>query len=309
MDDAAGLKRIEAKVQQKINDGATVAHKLVNLTAPTPLTEKEVTDLLWYLQARGELKTGTNNAPDITYTLPDPHGHILRSFDLTFSANQGPLAYQRDSSHLTGFQKADQGNAPRGVNMIPQNGTDYDRLLPHENQTVLYQKMSQTVNGYPEDRIFIKPESHGMWYSNPDKRDPNGPRRDALPGDKTHSIGHSLSFFGSMSRKASGNNSPEGSFKERVPPDLIGDYKALVAKAPSQLRTLLLRNDPTGDSSGLHVMLENISQANSQAGYVDLEFVRAVANFNQKYGSGSNPIYDNPTRRIGQEIIFDQADL
>jgi hypothetical protein len=303
----------ERVIAQKVADGAHVADMLMKIPVPVRMTEKRATDLMWYLQARGELKTNTPNAPEITYSLPDPHGIILMSLDLTFSVDSGGgLAYGRDASHLKALQKADSGNAPRGID-FPVRGNnigDMDQTLPNGKATILYQRMT-TDFGFPENRLFIKPENHGMYLSKPINPDPNSPERSLhLLHDAVDGLGHAFGFFKSVGRILTDTNSPAGSFKERVSPELKNEYRALMSSAPSSIAPTLSADDPLGDSSGLHVMLTNVRQAlNRLDPSAPPAFKQALQDFQTKYLHSTNPVYDNPTLRIGQEIIFNRQDL
>lgn len=320
-----GLTAVQTEVQDKVNRGAALAQQLATAPGPLQLSERDVTDVMWFMQARAEAKTGKTGVTDIAFTLPDPHGSFLRSLDQTTSATHGSLAYQRASTHLPDFQKVHGGGgAPRGINFNWDKDTpsNLDKLLPNGKETILYQKMSQGVHGYPENRIFIKPEDHGMYYSKPAHGDdPDGPHRKSLKYDKTHCAGHIMTTGPSIYRQVTGNNSPEGTFKERMPPQMAKSYKAIMVAAEKAelphgaipLNHFFTPNNPTNNSAGLHAMMDNINNFMNHYGN-DLEFQRnnpelmkEISNFAQTYMNGG--LYDNADVRVGQEIIFKNADL
>jgi hypothetical protein len=141
--DRVDFGTVQAEIQNKITRGAALAQQLAGANAPQQLNEQNVTDLMWFMQARAAVKTGTANAPDIAFTLPDPHGSFLRSLDQTNSGTHGRLAYQRASTHLDEFQKVQDGSgAPRGINFVwdTAHPTNLDNLLPNGKETVLYQR-------------------------------------------------------------------------------------------------------------------------------------------------------------------------
>ncbi|MEM7025589.1 MAG: hypothetical protein AAF637_23860, partial [Pseudomonadota bacterium] len=306
-----------AMAQAKVNRGAKIYAQLQH--SAVDLSDKDASALVWYLQACAETKTGNAGAPETVFSLPDPHGHVLRSLDetRTTGGDRKGLAYQRNSSHLTGFQTVPGGSgAARGVDLRwdAKDPSNTNTLLPYGKATILYQKLDyqNLVTGRDAnqpDRIFIKPESHGMYKSKPRVPDPHGPSRDELPHDKSDAMGHSMGFFGSTYRKVTGSNSPAGSNKERIPPQMAKDYKAIVkstAKIPGA-KAILSRDNPTDNSSGLRIMKRNLDALEThlrteQAGHISFDDLGPMHAFREKYLSGGR--YDQPDVRIGQEVIL-----
>ncbi|MEO1017778.1 MAG: hypothetical protein AAFY56_08800, partial [Pseudomonadota bacterium] len=300
------LEDMQSEIQNKVNDGAQIYQSLTN-GAIDKLTDKQATDLIWYLQASAEAKTDVAGAPETAYTLPDPNGHVLKSLDGTVSGAQG-LAYQRNSSHLEDFQRVRDGSgAARGINLRPDSGNpkNTDTLLPYAKQTILYQKLSAGTRDYPQDRVFIKPEDHGMYKSDPKVFDKNGPSRGSLEHDKRDAVAHSAGFLGSSYRKLTGGNSPAGSNKERIPPEMAKDYNAII-KAAAKVKSakeILGANNPTDNSGGLRVMNDNIQKLKTHLGDKPVPgLAKATGAFHDKYLK--NPRYDHLDLRFGQEVIF-----
>lgn len=284
--------RIAQQVQAKIDSGHRLVSQLTNGThAGGACTTKDMTDIMFFLQAKAESSKGSFS--EGAFTLSDP-GQRIRSF-----LDSCPGAYQRDSSHITAFQ-AVQGGGHRGID-ANGSGKNFDELLPHGMKTLLYGSLQQ--NGalkMPEDRLYLKIESHGAWLSKPrGGDDAAGPHRAGNHHDVGAFLGHSLSFIATR-----GQGSAAGTFKERIPNSVKNDFNQLMQSMPEPMKTTLGQGDPTSTAAGIRVMLDNVDQALVQAG----NGTQAHTELTQ-FRDQIQQNYNHPNLRFGNEIIFTAQDV
>jgi hypothetical protein len=292
-----------------------------------------ISDLAFFLQAQGEAKAGPFS--EGAFSLPDPDGNILKFL------TSYPHSYRRSSSHLEDLKaggqtgtKANPGVEHYGLD-LHGDGTSLDTILPNGRGTILFGKMPASLlsardTGSPGlgevrgDRLFLKIEPHGTGGGGVDAvlRNPPGQTRGTMQkiGDF---FGHAGGWIKSVCRRMFGNNSPAGSHKERIPPQMKSDYQAivkLVGKAVGltrQEKTIIKDHISArnfgGDSQGLRTMLLNLGlmESNAVAELRDNPGNAALWTAIDKFKADWSPEngFDHPELRIGQEIILTDLEL
>ncbi len=286
---------LQAKIQAKVDAG----HELVNSVTvgkhDERCTVKDMTNIMFFLQCKAEATKTDGHFHEGAFSLPDP-GQRLRKF-----LDGCPEAYQRDSSHVSGFQTQD-GGKHRGIDAYG-SGKNFDELLPNGMKTLLYGTMQQSdALHMPGDRLYLKIESHGAWATKPKGGgDEGGPHRLGNHHDVGAILGHSLSFINSR-----GQGSAAGTFKERIPSPTKKSFEALIKNAPEDLQGILKKDNPTSTAGGIRVMLANVETAlNKKDPVPDTDTLKALNQFK----SDTMRDYDNTSLRIGNEIIFTAGDL
>ena len=287
-----GLDATEMReqVQAKINRGHDILEGVRNGTRSTdqPATKKDVSDIAFYLQARGQLANAGEAFSSGAFTIPDP-GSRIRNF-----LDSCPDAYQRASSHTKQFQALD-GARHRGIDLPEGGGSSLDEAMPYGMETLLYGSLPKNeVMCMPEDRLFLKLESHGAWLSKPKPGYEGGaPRRPAQLHDVGAFLGHACSFLATR-----GQGSAEGSRKERIPDDFKTQFKQLLEAAPSASK-FLKQDDPMNESMGVRVAYRNAKDALA----VELPWDESFAI--QKFVHDIENRFSHLDVRIGNEIILD----
>ncbi|GEP43746.1 hypothetical protein [Brevifollis gellanilyticus] len=284
--------QMQQALQDKVDDG----YRLVSdLTAGNPIgrtcTQKDMTDIMFFLQVKAENSKGSFK--EGAFNIADPGGRIKTFLD------SNNTAYQRDSSHITAFQTTG-GEGHRGID-ANGGGPDFDKTLPHGMKTLLYGGMSTNPGlKMPEDRLYLKIESHGAWLTKPrGGDDAGGPHRTGNRHDVGAFLGHSLSFIATR-----GQGSAAGTFKERIPDTVKNAYESLQERIGPPANATLGQGDPTGTASGIRVMLENVDLALTQVIHGsqeerDLQF----------FANNIRATYDHSNVRFGNEIIFTAQDM
>lgn len=284
------------QVQQAIQDKVDAGHQLVSDLINDqhdghPCTIKDMTDIMFFLQVKAEATKGSFS--EGAFTIADP-GQRIKNF-----LDSSREAYQRDSSHITAFQTVG-GQSHRGID-ANGGGQDFCKTLPHGMKTLLYGGLpANQALRMPEDRLYLKIESHGAWLTKPRGGDEvAGPHRTGNRHDVGAFLGHSLSFIATR-----GQGSAAGTFKERIPDTVTNAYNSLMERVGHPAQIALGQNNPTGTASGIRVMLENIDQAINLVGQgsqdeKDLQF------FSQNVRRN----FDHCDLRFGNEIIFTAQDL
>ena len=298
---AMTVEAFKTRLQGKIDHGYQLIQDLATRqTGAAPAcTVKDMTDVMWCLQAMGEIKVGQSFAQG-AFSIPDPDGRILKFLDSC------PEAYQRNSSHLDDIQRL-PGCQHRGIDAAGSNA-DLDRLLPHGMQTLMYGKLPGSgETRLPEQRLFMKIEEHGCFLSKPKGgRDADGPGRPYNRHDLGAFLGHAGTTIPSVLRKLTNKGEGAGTFKERLPPELTNGYQALLKTAPEAIKGLLERGGPLTKSGGVRVMLDNIKAVLSTPGLqVTPELRGSLEAFKNKLLSGP----DHPECRFGEEVIFDAKEI
>ncbi len=286
----------QLQMQQALQDKVDAGYQLVSsLTADThngaPCTQKDMTDIMFFLQVKAEGSKGSFS--EGAFNIADPGGRIKTFLDSNNSA------YQRDSSHITAFQTTG-GQGHRGID-ANGGGPNFDKTLPHGMKTLLYGGMpTNPALKMPEDRLYLKIESHGAWLTKPrGGDDAGGPHRTGNRHDVGAFLGHSLSFIATR-----GQGSAAGTFKERIPDTVKNAYVSLTERIGNPAKATLGLGDPTGTASGIRVMLENVDQALTQVlpgsqDEKDLQFFATHIRQN----------YNHCDVRFGNEVIFSALDM
>lgn len=287
--------QLRQEVQAKINSGHQLVQQLNNGTHGTNggsrCSVKDMSDIMFFLQAKAESAKGSFK--EGAFTLSDP-GQRIRTF-----LDSCPQAYQRDSSHITAFQ-AVQGGGHRGID-ANGGGNNFDNVLPHGMKTLLYGTLAQSDGlKMPEDRLYLKIESHGAWLSRPrGGDDANGPHRAGNHHDVGAFLGHSLSFIATR-----GQGSAEGTFKERIPNTVKNGYNQLIESMPEPAKTTLAQGGPTNTAAGVRVMLDNVQKALAQVTPGSDEHTKLSL-----FETSIRQNYNHPELRFGNEIIFTAQDI
>lgn len=289
-----GLDATEMReqVQAKIDRGHDILEGVRNGTRSTdqPATKKDVSDIAFYLQARGQLANAGEAFSSGAFTIPDP-GCRIRNF-----LDSSPDAYQRDSSHTRQFQALD-GARHRGIDLPEGGGSSLDEAMPYGMETLLYGSLPKNEGmRMPEDRLFLKMESHGAWLSKPSPGyEPGGPRRTAKLHDVGAFLGHACSFLATR-----GQGSAAGSRKERIPDDFKTEFRQLLKDAPDA-QTRLLKGDPMDSSMGIRVAYRNAQVALLETSNERPAERKVLENFITNIESK----FSRPDVRIGREIILE----
>jgi len=284
--DAAELRE---QVQIKIDRGHDILESVRNGTREAPATKQDVSDIAFYLQARGQIANNGEGFSEGAFTIPDP-GCRIRNF-----LDSSPDAYQRASSHTSRFQELD-GARHRGID-LPGGGGSLDEAMPYGMETLLYGSLPKdTGMRMPEDRLFLKMESHGAWLSKPSPGyEPAGPRRTANRHDVGAFIGHACSFLATR-----GQGSAAGSRKERIPEGFKTQFRQLLIDAPNSAERLQ-KGNPMDSSMGIRAAYRNAQVALLEAGN-DRPAERQAL---EKFIAGIEGKYSRPDVRIGNEIVLE----
>lgn len=280
-------EQVQTRLQQKIDDGYKVYTAVMNGDREGGCTVSDMTNLMFFLQARAEDKQGAC-FKDGAFSLPDP-GNRLRKF-----LDSCPEAYQRSSSFAPG--EGHRGIDARG------SGKKLDQLLPHHLTSLHYCTLPSS-DTLPEDRIYLKMEPHGKFLSRPQSgADPEGPSRSMNRHDFGASFKHVFS-----SLKTPG----EVSFTERLPAAVKNDYRELLRQMPESARQMLSENQPFSRTGGIRVMLDNAMALLQHDALSEPEdkltdearekLVNFVKRLHQEYPS--------PEVRFGNEVIFSSEEL
>ncbi len=289
-----GLDATEMReqVQAKIYRGHDILEGVRNGTrsAEQPATKKDVSDIAFYLQARGQLANEGTAFSSGAFTIPDPECRIRNFLD------SSPDAYQRDSSHTSKFQALD-GARHRGIDLPEGGGSSLDEAMPYGMETLLYGSLPKNEGmRMPEDRLFLKMESHGAWLSKPSPGyEPDGPRRTAKLHDVGAFVGHSCSFLATR-----GKGSAAGSRKERIPDFFKREFRQLLKDAPNA-KTMLLKDSPMDSSMGIRVAYRNAQDALLQTWNQRPAERKAL----QGFITNIEQRFTHPDVRIGNEIILE----
>jgi hypothetical protein len=294
-------------IQDKVNAGyikmKEVMGGMVDIDVSTgktaPASKEDVSNLMFFLHVRGEAHADASFSQG-AFNIPDPEGHLLQYLD---SAQD---AYQRVSSHTEGFQAA-QGGQHRGID-FEGGARNPEELLPYDMGSLLYGKLGTeslgngaggTMPGMPEQRIFLKNESHGARLFPPSTRDAAGPVRGWKARDLSQAVGHSLSFLATR-----GRGSAEGTRKERIPDTVKNEFRALTRDntLPEKIKSMLKADNPTDNSMGIRIMNRNAVSALNEAKSTG-ESPETIAKLESFITSLGN--YDHLDVRIGNEVIMD----
>ena len=273
-------------INHKIDSGQKLVSDLQAGHVPDrDCTLEDMTNIMWYLQAKGESMKGAFESG--AFSIADPN-HNIRSF-----LDSCPEAYQRKSSHISQFQ-AQEGGRHRGIDCYG-DASKTNELLPYGKQTLLYGALNKG-GSMPEDRLWLKMESHGCMLCPPSGGgDADGPRRAMNEHDYHALVGHAKSFA-----ETRGEGSKEGSFKERIHKNVENPFKALLKSFNSnpEIRGILNQDKPLDKSQGVRVIYSNAKQALEAAtNPADKERI-------QDFIKGIEDKYDNLHVRIGNEVIL-----
>ena len=279
-------EQIARDLQAKVNAGHDLMQRVSAGTHKAPCTVEDMTNIMFALQVRGEAQKGSFK--DGAFNISDPGQNIRRFLDGC------PQSYQRESSHIGAFQKMGAGKH-RGIDAYG-NGDKMSEMLPHGMKTLLYGSIPQSDKlKMPEDRLYLKIESHGAWLTKPKGgRDAEGPSRTGNHHDIGAILGHSLSFIATR-----GQGSAGGTFKERIPDSVKNEFKAIMKQAPEDLRATLGDSGPLETAGGLRIMHDNAVKA--RASMPDKTPLRDRLD---TFIADLNKNFDRLDVRIGNEVII-----
>lgn len=287
-------------IQEKINRGHRTLQDVYLGTIKRRCTAEDMTNIMWYLQMKAVAK-GLHSAHG-AFNIPDPQ-HRLRDF-----LDSCEEAYQRKSSHLHGFQGM-PGGRHRGIDSYG-SARHTDRLLPYGLTTLCYGALQRSKEWeMPNDRIWLKMESHGAWLSRAHGgRDEPGPGRAAQWHDIDAGFGHLFSFL-----KTRGQGSAFGTFKERIPSDVKNGYRSLLDSVKERfprIHELLTRGNPLKNAGGIRVMYENARCAlEDLGGQINFEGLEDIRNALSLFCEGLRKRFDHLDVRIGNEAVFSTGEL
>ena len=304
-DRAQARESLAATLAARLSHGQDVLVNVLAGHAPDRTDVQDVADVMLLLDAKA--KATGNGFSEGAFSVEDPDGQLAAFL------NRCPEKYQRSSSHMKADQRATvdgHRNTHRGIDVPPgPNG------LPHGRATTLFAVIPGGAGGVPARRMFLKMESHGCRLSTLGECEhaagsdgtPDRPVR--LRTDLGSAIGHAFSFIATR-----GQGSAAGSRKERVPDAVGAGYKELLRQAEGILdpasMTTLRRNAPTGSSGGVRVMLANLRDtiAALPHGATRNHFIQQAAPLVRTM-ERTLAQADHPDSRIGNEVMFDVADL
>lgn len=317
------LEQLTDILQNKIENGLVTLNNVLGGNQPPPGTPENVSNLMWYLQVAAEHKSGAPFTQG-ALSIDDPYGRLRDYLDNVQDPNRdgpdqpllGGEAYQRLSTHVSGFQTLPNG-FPRGLDLYNRQPNLRD-ALPYGKQTILYQTMgtqsNNEVRGMPREMLLLKMEEHGC-YSRGQQREGRGPVRQERNEDRAAFWGHVKTTIKSYIRRLLGNNSPEGSRKERLSSgmtkayDKLSSWKLFGTSLPREARNILAQNKPTSSAGGVRIMSANIENAIDHLRQTpgNERHIQKLEAFRQKYLS--NPQWDHQDVRIGNEVILTLRDL
>lgn len=302
---AEARETLAARLGERLEHGQQLLRAVLAGNAPERTEVQDVADLMLLLDAKARVSGDAFS--EGAFSLEDPQGRLAAFL------NRCPEKYQRSSSHMRALQRAevdDHANTHRGID-VPQGPSG----LPHGRATTLFGVIPGGEGGVPARRLFLKMESHGCRLSTLGRAEhaagqddvPDRPVR--LLSDIGSFFGHALSFLATR-----GQGSAEGSRKERIPDVINNGYKAILQASEGKLSeaqmAILRRNDPTGTSGGVRVMLANMRDAIAAMphGAERNSFIRQCAGLVRTMEQRLDQP-DHPDSRIGNEVMFDTADL
>jgi hypothetical protein len=275
---------VQAQLQDKINAGHKVYESVMNGTRTDGCTVDDVTNLMFFLQVRGEDQQGSC-FKDGTFNLPDPDGKLRKFLDSC------PEAYQRSSSLAP-----DEGH--RGIDAYG-SAKKKDQLLPHHMKTLHYFSVPQSET-MPEGRIILKMERNGKFYSRPKVSDPDGPSRQS----NRHDLG------ATMKHVFKGTVKPgEQSFTEHLPPAVKHEYREIMRYLPPEARAEMERNGPFTREGGIRVMHENANRVLAGAYDGAPELTEEVMDKLKVFINKLHENYPDPQVRFGNEVVFSSDNL
>ncbi|SIO24756.1 hypothetical protein [Halodesulfovibrio marinisediminis] len=279
-------------LQPRINNGAQLYQSIMSGEQVT--SDKDaVRDLMTFLSVRAQQKSVTFS--EGAFVLEDQGGRLKNFLD------RNPEGYIRASTHIKEYQAA--GNTHRGIDME----------LPFAKGTLLYGAMpADTPDG--KDRVFLKMEPHGAALSKLFGR--NSGVEAASRRFKWADIGHFLRHIKTtIFRPKEG-----GSRKERVSTDIKKGFTNLIAdfkKVDPEFANILNEGNPAGSNSGLGVarMMRNCQNAQAALSRIaqrlglDSQIVSDCKEQLQQFSDTMKLRYDNISLRVGDEIVFTNAEL
>jgi ubiquitin C-terminal hydrolase len=298
-------------IQEKVHAGSLkmkeVMEGMVELDSTgktAPASKEDVSNLMFFLHVSGEAQAGASFSEG-AFNIPDPEGHLHKYLDSSRDA------YQRVSSHTEGFQAA-EGGKHRGID-FEGGARNPGELLPYDMGSLLYGKLGTerlgngaggSMPGMPEQRIFLKNESHGAFLFPPRNRDDPGPDRGWKARDWSQAVGHALSYLATR-----GGGSAEGTRKERIPDTVKNEFRALTRDStlPDDIKTILQGDNPTDNSMGIRIMNRNAATALNEAKSTGqpYETIEKLKTFIDTLGRN----YNHLDVRIGNEVILDLTQL
>lgn len=177
------------------------------------------------------------------------------------------LAYPRISSHLKGVAE----DKHYGIDVIPTESC----FLPCEKKHVLIASIDHPLLGR---RVFIKPENFGL---------------------KTYAdiMGHTLEYIHSLGRKMApstfGSDEDGNNRKERIPQDLLEEYKEILNKINKS------QNYPETAKLGIWAMYDFLASYKMEES-LSIETRTEIVDFKNKLVN-----MDHFDIRIGREVIID----
>ncbi len=294
--------QIRQAIAEKIDRGANLLYGLLSGDEIEP-SLKNISDILWFLQMKAEVKVGNHSEGAIS--IPDPEGKICRFLD---SCKE---VYHRKSSHIEDFQKVDPHRGidfHRGYSFRRRDVKNIDELLPYAKGTLLYGPLRQGVSNMPENRLWLKMEHFGAGLA-------RGERIEGLESrprnihDFFATVAHGWDFFKSLARRLRGKNCPEGTFKERIPHELKKGFKKLVKeikkagrKDVAQIMQML---NPA--KTGIRNMIKALGDAFAAVPPLADHLLEKIKEFNNLIAQKG--YFDHFDVRIGKEVIFTLKDL
>jgi len=299
-------EQLQNEVQEKINAGHDLLLKIKAEEHNLPATKKDISDIMFYMQAKGELTTG-KSTESCAYNIPDPGCKIRKFLDSC------PDTYQRASTHLKDFQKLD-GGKHRGIDLTAGGRQSLDEFLPFGKETLMFGSLRNDNNdknlGMPDDRLFLKMEWAGCPLKGPSSGyDKDGPRR----ASKFHDIGIFVDHAGTtIASKLGIHKGP--SQKERVPKDITKAYidlqkidelnVGLSENKPIVQKGLIFKKLDANKSAGIRIMYRNAIKERDRTDR-DNNLNPITAQLLDDFIEELEENYTHLKVRIGNEVIFD----
>ena len=301
-------QQLQTEVQEKINAGYDLLQKIKNDEHNQRATKEDISNIMFYIQAKGELTTG-KSTESCAYNIPDPGCKIRKFLDSC------PDSYQRASTHLKDFQKLD-GGKHRGIDLTAGGRKSLSEFLPFGKETLMFGSLPKNENlSMTEDRLFLKMEWAGCPLKGPSSGyDKDGPRRAAKFHDVQIFVDHTGTTIAS---KLGIHKGP--SQKERVPKDITKAYIAL--QKIDELKEGLSKNKPivqkgvikrkldANKSAGIRIMYANAKNEyarlnNWEVGRPDEKNIDTAVKL-KTFIEELEKNYTHLDVRIGNEVIFD----
>lgn len=311
-------KNLGVVAGMKIDAGFELYQKLINPNKSDPLlspTKEDVSNLMWFLKAKAELKASSHE--EGAMTVEDPGGKIRDYLDGCKEM------YQRMSSHIKNFQTKD--NVHRGIDFHHGNvktNQQANEMLPYGMGALLYGSMPNGKNGMPKDMLYLKMEPHGAAAFKPSTGYQTGlGSRKLNRHDIGQALGHSFGFIRSLYQKLTGKTTLGNARKEHIPSDIKKSFDTLVKSMPegphywlsnNTLGGYLLGDERTGFSKdGIRNMYTKandlLNMFNDNQIKLDDKTATNLKNFIKKIDD--NPNFDNLDVRTGNEVIFTKDEL